>query len=347
MIITVLAAFVVALAATGALTRAEGWLRIMDRPNERSLHTRPTPRTGGLAICLASAIGLTVSALFGWGARAELAWIAAAALVIGVVSFVDDRTPLPARTRLVAQLAGAGLIAIGGLMPEAVAWPGGKLMLDPQWLGAALWVVFIVWMVNLYNFMDGMDGLAGGMAVFGFGTLGVLGALAGDPAYGGICWVIAASAAGFLVWNFPPARIFMGDTGSSTLGLMAAGLALWADARALFPLWISLLVFFPFVFDATVTLVRRSLEGKRIWEAHRTHYYQRLVQAGWTHRRTALWEYAGMTVCAAGAILALDASASLQLCIIAVVAVLYVAAALAVNLLERKRAEALTEKSVR
>lgn len=220
-------------------------------------------------------------------------------------------------------------------------------MLDPQWLGAALWVVFIVWMVNLYNFMDGMDGLAGGMAVFGFGTLGVLGLLAGDPGYAGICWVIAASAAGFLVWNFPPARIFMGDTGSSTLGLMAAALSLWAGARDLFPLWIAVLVFFPFIFDSTVTLLRRSLEGKRVWEAHRTHYYQRLVQTGWTHRRTTLWEYAAMAVCAAGAVSALRAPVTVQVLIIAVIIALHVGAAVAVNVLERKRGGSLTEKSVR
>jgi UDP-N-acetylmuramyl pentapeptide phosphotransferase/UDP-N-acetylglucosamine-1-phosphate transferase len=347
MIITVLAAFVVALAATGALTRAEGWLRIMDRPNERSLHTRPTPRTGGLAICLASAIGLTLSALFGWGARAELAWIAATALIVGVVSFIDDRTPLPARTRLLVQLAGAGLIALGGLMPDAIAWPGGELVLSLQWLGVTLWILFTVWMVNLYNFMDGMDGLAGGMAVFGFGTLGGLGLLAGDPGYAGICWVIAASAAGFLVWNFPPARIFMGDAGSSTLGLMAAALGLWADARDLFPVWIAVLVFFPFFFDATVTLLRRLLQGQRVWEAHRTHYYQRLVQTGWTHRRTALWEYAGMAICAAGAVSAQRASATVQFLIIAFIVALHVGAAVAVNFMERRRGESLTEKSVR
>lgn len=346
MVIIVLAAFLVSLAATGALTRAEGWLRIMDRPNERSLHTRPTPRTGGLAICLASITALTLAAIIGWGARAELAWIAGAALIIGVVSFIDDRTPLPARTRLVAQLAGAGLIAGGGLVPETIAWPGGGLT-PGAWLGGALWVVFLVWMINLYNFMDGMDGLAGGMAVFGFGTLGVLGLLAGDPGYAGICWVIAASAAGFLVWNFPPARIFMGDTGSSTLGLMAAALSLWAGARDLFPLWIAVLVFFPFIFDSTVTLLRRSLEGKRVWEAHRTHYYQRLVQTGWTHRRTTLWEYAAMAVCAAGAVSALRAPVTVQVLIIAVIIALHVGAAVAVNIIERKRGGSLTEKSVR
>lgn len=335
MIGTLLLTFSLALATSFALTRASGWLRIMDSPNERSLHTRPTPRTGGLAIWLAAALGLILGALQGWAARDELTWLAGAALLVGGVSFIDDRSPLPARTRLLAQVLAAVVMAIGGLMPHAIVWPGGELALGSAWAWV-LGLVFIVWMTNLYNFLDGMDGLAGGMAVFGFGTLGLLGLLSGDAGYAGICWVVAAAAAGFLVWNFPPARIFMGDVGSSTLGLLAAGLTLWADARGLFPLWIAVLVFAPFIVDATITLIRRTLQGERVWEAHRSHYYQRLVQAGWTHRRTALWEYALMLVCAAAAIIALEASASLQSGIIAVIALCHVAGALGVVGVERR-----------
>lgn len=327
--------FAVAMIATRGLSRASGRFQIMDRPNERSLHTRPTPRTGGLGIWLAAGLGLILGALQGWAARDELSWLAGAALLVAGVSFIDDRSPLPARTRLLAQILAAVVMAIGGLIPHSIVWPGGELMLGSAWAWM-LGLVFIVWMTNLYNFLDGMDGLAGGMAVFGFGTLGLLGLLVGDVGYAGICWVVAAAAAGFLIWNFPPARIFMGDVGSSTLGLLAAGLALWADARGLFPLWIAVLVFAPFIVDATITLIRRTLQGERVWEAHRSHYYQRLVRAGWTHRRTVLWEYALMLVCAAGAIAALNASAWLQTAIIVVIAGCHVAGAAAVVGVERQ-----------
>ncbi len=198
--------------------------------------------------------------------------------------------------------------------------------------------MFVIWMTNLNNFMDGMDGFAGGMAVFGFGTLGLLGHLAGDGYYAAVCWVIASASAGFLVWNFPPARIFMGDTGSLALGLLAAALSLWADRYGLFPLWLALLVFAPFVVDATLTLARRTLKGKRIWEAHRSHYYQRLVQAGWSHRRTVLWEYGLMFLCSVCALLAFSSSTGEQWLIVSGVLGACLAAIAGVRRIEQRTA---------
>jgi UDP-N-acetylmuramyl pentapeptide phosphotransferase/UDP-N-acetylglucosamine-1-phosphate transferase len=150
--------------------------------------------------------------------------------------------------------------------------------------------------------MDGMDGFAGGMAVIGFSTLAWLGRA--DPGFATLCLIVAAASAGFLFHNFPPAKIFLGDTGSTTLGFLAAACSLWGSRVGLFPFWVALLVFSPFIVDATVTLLRRLLRGERIWEAHRTHYYQRLVLLGWGHRRTVLVEYALMLACAGSALLA-------------------------------------------
>ena len=167
-----------------------------------------------------------------------------------------------------------------------------------NWLAAGLTGLFLTWMINLYNFMDGMDGFAGGMAAFGFGTLAAVGLIQGNLAYGLFNLIIAA-ALGFLVFNFPPARIFMGDVGSSVLGLLAGGSLIWAHQHGLLSIWIGLIVFSPFVVDATVTLLRRILAGEPFWQPHKTHYYQRLVQHGWGHKKTLYWEYALMSLCSA------------------------------------------------
>ncbi len=158
-------------------------------------------------------------------------------------------------------------------------------------LSALAAVLCITWCTNLYNFMDGADGLAGGMALFGFSSCGFVAFAAGSPEIAIACGSIAAAAAGFLLFNFPPARTFMGDAGSIPLGFLMGSLGLVGWQNDLWPLWFPALVFSPFVVDATVTLAKRSLCGERLWEAHRDHYYQRLVRMGWSHRRLALSEY--------------------------------------------------------
>ena len=307
--VTVLA-FGVACLVSYALSRPTSPLNILDHPNERSLHNVPVPRTGGLAIWAGSVSAIAVAPLL-FGTRGELMWIAGAALTVGIVSFMDDLSHVPVGLRLVAHAAAAGLLLAGGLGLQSSGLRGLDLAL-PAAMVSVLSLLFVVGMVNLYNFMDGMDGFAGGMAVFGFGTLGLLGFLAGDKYFAALCWSIAAAAGGFLVWNFPPARIFMGDTGASVLGLMAAALSLWGDELGLFPLWMAILVFSPFVADATVTLLRRIVRGERVWEAHRGHYYQRLVQLGWGHRRTVLVEYLLMAGCGVTAIVLVKASPTVQ-----------------------------------
>jgi len=152
--------------------------------------------------------------------------------------------------------------------------------------------------------MDGMDGFAGGMTVIGFTIFAILGIQSGETLYATLCLVIASSALGYLIFNFPPAKIFMGDVGSSTLGFLVAAFSLWASRDGIFPLWVAVLVFSPFIVDATITLIRRLVKGEKVWIAHKTHYYQRLVQLGWGHRRTVLWEYLLMILCGISAIAA-------------------------------------------
>jgi hypothetical protein len=171
------------------------------------------------------------------------------------------------------------------LVPGSLALPGLTLPL-PAWVAIFFVLLFVVWMINLYNFMDGMDGFAGGMATIGFSALAWLGWA--DAGFAAFCLIVAAASAGFLVHNFPPAKIFLGDTGSIALGFLAAAFSLWGAKDGLFPFWVALLVFSPFIVDATVTSVASPAARRKGLGSAPSHYYQRLVLLGWGHRRTVL-----------------------------------------------------------
>ena len=312
-VLLVAAAFVISLAMTWRFCDPRSRFHILDQPNVRSLHTQPTPRSGGLAILLAVYVcGIGAIYWFGQPWEASYGWLGGSSLVVAGVSYIDDRFTLTSGIRFIVHIVAAALLVFGGFIISRLELPGLELSL-PYWIGVIFALLFVVWMLNLYNFMDGMDGFAGGMAVFGFGTFAVMGWMAGHITFSTISMIIAAASAGFLVFNFPPARIFMGDVGSSTLGLLAAALSLWGARDGIFPFWIALLVFSPFIVDATVTLFRRLLRGDKIWQAHKTHFYQRLVQAGWGHRKTVLFEYAIMLGCAVTSLWSLRAPAHIQL----------------------------------
>lgn len=292
--------FLLSAGLTRHFCRPDSRLRILDYPNERSLHTRPVPRTGGLAILAAVSVCAIPAALLAQQSQA-LAWLGGGGLLLSLVSFYDDRSSLHPGYRLPAHIAVAALLLFGGFTLPGLDLPG----LSWDWsagVGAVLSLLFVVWMVNLYNFMDGMDGFAAGMAVSGFSGLAALGWLSGNMAFATAGLIVAAAAAGFLVFNFPPARIFLGDVGSSLLGFLAAGFSLWGVRDGVFPLWAALVIFSPFIVDATVTLARRAARGERLWRAHKTHYYQRLVQLGWGHKKTVAWEYLLFFACMLSAV---------------------------------------------
>jgi UDP-N-acetylmuramyl pentapeptide phosphotransferase/UDP-N-acetylglucosamine-1-phosphate transferase len=315
------AAFSVSVAVLILLLRGGVRGMALDHPNERSLHSLPIPRGGGLAILAGVLSGCALSA-------APVPWtLVGLAVLLAAVSFADDVRSLRAKWRLVAHLSAAGVVCV--LFAESFP---SLLWLPVGWLAVA-------WMTNLYNFMDGADGLAGGMAVCGFGAYGLAAWMGGDVAFASVNIVVAAAAAGFLLFNFPPAKVFMGDVGSIPLGFLAAALGLAGWANGLWAAWFPLAVFAPFILDASVTLVRRALRGERIWQAHRTHYYQRLVLTGWSHRRLATVEYGLMLVTAAVAIVARDRSAALQAVLLLALAAAYLTAALAVDRRWRTQAE--------
>jgi phospho-N-acetylmuramoyl-pentapeptide-transferase len=274
-------AAIVAWALIAILRRTPFATRALDRPNERSLHAVPTPRVGGIGVVVA-AIPIAMV-----GADAELAAVLACALALAVVSAIDDLRSLPVGVRLAAHLAAAAFAVVE---------------LGPAGAISVVVVLAIGWMTNLFNFMDGADGLAGGMAMIGFSAYAIAAHAAGQPTLAVACVAIAAGAAGFLAHNFPPARVFLGDAGSIPLGFLAGALGFAGYARGAWPAWFPVLVFSPFVADATITLVRRVLRGERPWRAHRDHYYQRLVLAGWSARRLAFAWYALMIAADAAAL---------------------------------------------
>jgi UDP-N-acetylmuramyl pentapeptide phosphotransferase/UDP-N-acetylglucosamine-1-phosphate transferase len=274
----VISAGAFALLATGALITLLRRADVLDHPNERSSHAMPTPRGGGIAVIGATLVAWCALLMAKDTTDMRLAAVIGGAAVLAVVSWRDDRVGLPPWQRLLVQFLAVGVGII-------VATPTGAVF--QGWLPPALDLIATacawLWFVNLFNFMDGIDGLAGSETVaIAFGL--VLFALFGvgyDARLAALASVIAVAALGFLVWNWAPARIFLGDVGSIPLGyllgfllLNAAGSGHWKIALIL-PLY--------FLADATITLLRRLLRGERVWQAHREHFYQRAVQRGRGH----------------------------------------------------------------
>lgn len=267
--LAVLAWFLTALLRRYALARS-----LMDVPNARSSHSLPTPRGGGVAIVVAFLLGLCVAFLAGLGVSAELFYaLLGAGLGIALLGFLDDHGHIAARWRLLGHFLAAGwaLYWLGGLPPLAVF--GGLLQLS--WIGHVLAAFYLVWLLNLYNFMDGIDGIASVEAICVCLGGAILYALLETSLLTDLpLLMLAASVLGFLIWNFPPARIFMGDAGSGFLGIVLGILSLHAGWVEPVLLWAWLILLGVFIVDATVTLLRRLVRGERVYEAHRSHAYQ-------------------------------------------------------------------------
>lgn len=318
-----------AVAMTYWLSRTRGMLNAVDIPNERSLHSTPIPRSGGLAVTIATGF-LWTWLLFQFEVPAFMPWLLGSVLLVLGISWIDDHHQLPAPLRMLVHMAAAALLVIGGLGLERLTALGFSWQL-PAGFAVVFTLLFVVWMTNLFNFMDGMDGFAGGMATIGFGCMALLGWTQQHPLFALLSSYVALASCGFLVFNFPPARIFLGDVGSCTLGVLAAVFALWAERESIFPLWVAILIFSPFIVDATVTMLRRLWRGENVLKAHRKHYYQRVVQWGWGHRKTVLCEYVLMLICAAAALISHNAPLAVQALAIGFVVVLELGAMAAIH----------------
>ncbi|WP_160108872.1 MraY family glycosyltransferase [Pseudomonas izuensis] len=257
---------------TAALRKYAISRSLMDVPNARSSHVVATPRGGGVAIVVAFVVSLV--SLYAAGLMTAGAFLAnaGAGAAIAIIGFMDDHGHIAARWRLLGHFSAAiwFLAWMGGLPPVEVF----GIDVNLGWAGHVLAAFYLVWLLNLYNFMDGIDGIASVEAICACLGACLLYWLSGLDS---LMWgplLLAASVAGFLFWNFPPAKIFMGDAGSGFLGIVLGGLSLqaaWANASML---WAWLILLGVFIVDATFTLFRRLLRGDKVYEAHRSHAYQ-------------------------------------------------------------------------
>jgi Fuc2NAc and GlcNAc transferase len=261
--------------------------QVLDVPNERSSHHIPTPRGGGLAIVISFSIAIiTLWATQYIPDRIAIA-ILGSGIVVALIGFIDDHISLAARWRLLAHFVAAGWI-LAWIGTPRLALPGGAI--DLGWIGTILCALYLVWMLNLHNFMDGIDGLAGiesltvtifGAAVFLLQGLSI--AFIGNAVVM-TALLLSAASAGFLVWNFPPAKIFMGDAGSGFLGITLGTIALMAGLEQPIQFWSWVILSGVFVVDATVTLIRRKCRRQRASEAHRSHAFQYAARRFGNHR---------------------------------------------------------------
>lgn len=273
---------------------------LMDVPNRRSSHEVPTPRGGGVGIVLPV---LSILAVAGWLREPDptSSYVGGlAVLLTAVVGWLDDRSTLPILPRLAVHVAAGALVAFLVMRQS----PSGLLWISGGMAAAGLWAFWTVSAINVVNFMDGTDGLVGVQAVVYAGFCAVV--LHGSPA-ASVAHALLGASAGFLLFNWPPARIFMGDVGSGALGVVFVLLGLytvrrleWTVVHAFFPLM-------PMFVDELLTLIRRLADGEKPWKAHRRHVYQVLVREGWPHGRVALLYGFLAAVCAGYVLLVPDA----------------------------------------
>ncbi|MBU9355029.1 glycosyltransferase family 4 protein [Burkholderia multivorans] len=278
----------------GLLKTGVAWRLATDIPNDRSLHTLPIPRAGAWGVVPVAVVGI-------WMANPGLCWVATFAVFLALLSLLDDRRGLPARVRFCGHVA--AVVALLNLYPSVQPW----------WATVAIAFV-LVWLINLYNFMDGADGLAGGMTLFGFSGYAAGAVMSAHPSSSlAIAAVTVAGASlGFLVFNFHPARIFLGDAGSIALGFLAGAVGYLGWTDGVWPFWFPPVLFLPFIADASVTLLKRLIRREKFWHAHREHYYQRMVRLGVGHARTAILWYAVMIAGVGVALFGLDRSPVIQ-----------------------------------
>ncbi|NER59538.1 glycosyltransferase family 4 protein [Pseudomonas sp. MAFF212428] len=262
----------VSLVLTAGLRRYAIARSLIDVPNMRSSHCVPTPRGGGVSIVMSFLLSLLVLAVFGSEAPSVLIALGGAGALIALLGFMDDHDFVSVRWRLLAHFVAAAWLLgwLGGIPPLVVF----GVPVDLGWLGVPLGLLYLVWMLNLYNFMDGIDGIASVEAITVCLGMCLVYALGGAAHLSVLALLLSMSVAGFLVWNFPPARIFMGDAGSGFLGIILAGMSLQAawSSQAFF--WCWLIMLGGFIVDATLTLVRRLARGDKVHVAHRSHAYQ-------------------------------------------------------------------------
>ena len=255
---------------------------ILDVPNARSSHSVATPRGGGVSIVFTVLLALLLAGLSGWIERYLVVALLFGAILVAGIGWLDDRSHIPARWRILVHLVAAGWVVAGPGQVTAFPIPNGEFALG--WVAAPLGVLWIVWVLNLYNFMDGIDGIAGIEAVTVSTVAAALLWYLQQPGLAFVVASIGAASLGFLAWNWPPAKVFMGDAGSAFLGFTFGSLALITHELGALVIWSWLILLGVFLVDATVTLMRRLMQGERVYEAHCSHAYQHAARRLGSHR---------------------------------------------------------------
>lgn len=271
---------------TGIMVRYAAHAAVLDVPNDRSLHTVPTPRGGGLAIVLAFFLGAVIVMRARQSIPDLLVFLGGAAL-IAVIGWLDDKYSLSAKMRLLVHLLASGLfvgILVSHLSPQADLL---RLSLGLPAVALVLGLLMMTWAINFYNFMDGSDGIAASEAITTGLVWGLIALSQGSQDLAFVAFVLVSACTGFLLFNWSPARIFMGDIASGFLGFCFMGLFLLGDAQGKVALPIGLILLGSFVVDSSYTLFKRLLSGKNVAMAHRDHAYQHACRMGYTHRQVA------------------------------------------------------------
>ncbi|MBW4682207.1 MAG: glycosyltransferase family 4 protein [Microcoleus vaginatus WJT46-NPBG5] len=298
-LILVLASFLLSLLSVGLIKQRFNQ-QLLDIPNERSSHTQPTPRGGGLGFIIAFALTSGSAAILvryfsdsfpNQLIYPNLGWLWLILIPLAIVGIIDDQRGVPAGVRYLVQLGVSG-IAVACFGPFPQPWLTNFGIVG-QLTAIALTVVGMTALINFYNFMDGLDGLVAGVSAV---QLSFLAIYVNQP----ILWLIVAALLGFLWWNWSPAKIFMGDAGSTVLGAIVA-ISLFNTHSDAVGSWSALAITLPLIADAIYTLARRLIRRENIFKAHRTHLYQKLQQSGWSHAQVAS-TYIGITVLVAGSI---------------------------------------------
>jgi Fuc2NAc and GlcNAc transferase len=287
-------ALLLSLAFTGAALAYAHRRGLLDQPGQRRSHTQPTPRGGGIGIVAA----ILLAGVCAWCLlERSLPWVqpaavAAAVLAVALIGWRDDHKPLPVAPRLLVHVGAALLVGLAALAPWAARDPARWWLLLPL-------VPVLMGFINAHNFMDGIDGILGQQGLFVTFGLGALAAWHGDVGVAALAVATAAGCLGFLFFNWPPAKIFMGDVGSGALGLAIGALAALVVQRNSAMIWACVILPSTFLVDSGLTLARRMLAGQRWYAPHRQHLYQWLVRVKWSHARTdvayMIWNLAAVT----------------------------------------------------
>ena len=289
MYLTLISTFIIAIVLTGLIRRYAFSQSLIDIPNERSSHDVPVPRGGGLVIVLSCLVCVFLAGRAGLVSRNEVIALIGGGGLVAIIGWLDDHRDVPALFRAFVHFIAAiwTVSWLGGLVSIEL----GSTTIEPGWFGSMLAVIGIVWLINLYNFMDGTDGIAAVQAIVTAGFAAFLFFSADLTGLVLITMAMLGATAGFLLWNWSPAKIFMGDVGSGFLGYFFAALAILGEKTGSVPLLIWSILLALFFWDATLTLFYRIRARETWYAAHRSHAYQRFVQMGHSHGKLAAWVF--------------------------------------------------------